>query len=48
LDQKALALRVEALIGSGQIISARALAEDFARYYPNHPLLPRVQAAVQR
>jgi hypothetical protein len=45
---EALALRVEALRGNGQLTAARALAESFARFYPNHPLLSRVQAAVQR
>jgi hypothetical protein len=45
---EALALRVEALRGSGQLAVARNLASDFARLYPSHPLLSRVQGAVQR
>jgi hypothetical protein len=45
---EALALRVEALRASGQTAAARNLATDFARLYPSHPLLPRVQGAVQR
>jgi hypothetical protein len=45
---EALALRVEALRGSGQLAAARNLATDFARLYPSHPLLSRVQGAVQR
>lgn len=45
---EALALRVEALRGSGQLAAARALAADFAQRYPHHPLLQRVQNAVGR
>jgi hypothetical protein len=45
---EALALRVEALRGSDQLAAARSLASDFARLYPNHPLLSRVRGAVQR
>jgi hypothetical protein len=44
---EALALRVEAMRGSGQLTAARSLASDFARLYPSHPLLSRVQGAVQ-
>lgn len=40
---EALALRVEALRGSGQLGAARALATDFAQKYPHHPLLQRVE-----
>jgi len=36
---EALALRIEALRGGGQLGAARALAADFARDYPHHPLL---------
>jgi len=45
---EALALRVEALRNNGQLAAARALAADFARRYPHHPLLQRVQGAVAR
>lgn len=45
---EALALRVEALHGLGQLAQARALAADFARRYPHHPLLQRVQGVVAR
>ncbi|HEX2872568.1 MAG TPA: hypothetical protein VHP33_14965 [Polyangiaceae bacterium] len=45
---EALALRVEALHGMGQLAQARALAADFARRYPHHPLLRRVQGVVAR
>jgi hypothetical protein len=45
---EALALRVEALRGSGQLAAARALAADFSQKYPHHPLLQRVQNAVGR
>jgi hypothetical protein len=45
---EALALRVEALRGSGQLTAARALAADFAQKYPHHPLLQRVRNAVGR
>lgn len=45
---EALALRVEALHGTGQLAQARALAADFARRYPHHPLLQRVQGVVAR
>lgn len=45
---EALALRVETLHGAGQVTQARALAVDFARRYPHHPLLPRVQGVVGR
>jgi hypothetical protein len=44
---EALALRVEALLANGQLAAARNLATDFARLYPSHPLLSRVQGAVQ-
>lgn len=43
---EALALRVEALGSHGDRRRAKALAEVFARKYPQHPLLPRVQASV--
>ena len=45
---EALALRVEALRGSGQLGAARALAADFAQKYPHHPLLQRVRNAAGR
>lgn len=45
---EALALRVEALRGSGQLAAARALAADFKQRYPHHPLRQRVQSAVAR
>lgn len=45
---EALALRVEALHGAGRVSEARALAADFARRYPHHPLLQRVQGVVAR
>ncbi|RYZ08390.1 MAG: outer membrane protein assembly factor BamD [Myxococcales bacterium] len=45
---EALALRVEALSGRGDFSRARALADDFARRYPQHPLLARVQASAGR
>ena len=45
---EALALRVEALHGAGQVSEARTLAADFARRYPHHPLLQRVQGVVAR
>ena len=45
---EALALRVEALYGAGQASQARALAADFARRYPHHPLLQRVQGVIAR
>ena len=44
---EALALRVEALSGTGQVGRARSLAAEFERRYPHHPLLSRVQAAAQ-
>jgi hypothetical protein len=44
---EALALRVEALSAAGQTGRARGLAAEFQRRYPHHPLLSRVQAAVQ-
>jgi hypothetical protein len=44
---EALALRVEALSGAGQVGRARSLAAEFQRRYPHHPLLSRVQAAAQ-
>jgi TolA-binding protein len=45
---EALALRIEALRGAGQVSEARALAADFARRFPHHPLLQRVQGVVAR
>ena len=45
---EALALRVEALRGSGQMAAARALAADFKQKYPHHPLRQRVQSAIAR
>jgi hypothetical protein len=45
---EALALRVQALVGSNQVEAARGLAGEFERRYPHHPLLPRVQMAVAR
>lgn len=45
---EALALRIEALRGTGQLALARALAADFAQKYPHHPLLPRIQSSVAR
>lgn len=44
---EALALRIEALSRSGSMSQARALATQFARIYPTHPLLSRVEAAVR-
>jgi hypothetical protein len=44
---EALALRIEALSRSGSMSQARALAAQFGRIYPTHPLLGRVQAAVR-
>jgi hypothetical protein len=44
---EALALRVEALSAAGQLGRARGLAAEFERRYPHHPLLARVQGAVQ-
>jgi hypothetical protein len=45
---EALALRVEALSSRGDLARARSLAVEFRQRYPHHPLLSRVQAAVQR
>lgn len=45
---EALALRVEALSSRGDLARARSLAAEFRQRYPHHPLLSRVQAAVQR
>lgn len=45
---EALALRVEALRGSGQLGRARSLAAEFAQRYPHHPLLQRVQSSVAK
>lgn len=45
---EALALRVEALSSRGELGRARSLAAEFRQRYPHHPLLSRVQAAVQR
>lgn len=45
---EALALRVEALSNRGDFERAKALADEFARRYSQHPLLPRVQASVAR
>lgn len=45
---EALALRVEALSSRGDAARAKVLADDFARRYPQHPLLTRVQASVGR
>jgi hypothetical protein len=45
---EALALRIETLQGAGQVSQARALAAEFARRYPHHPLLQRVQGVVAR
>jgi hypothetical protein len=45
---EALALRVEAVRARGDLTQARSLAAQFARRYPHHPLLSRVQSAVQR
>jgi TolA-binding protein len=42
---EALALRVEALAGRGEGERARTLASEFARRYPQHPLLARVRAS---
>jgi hypothetical protein len=40
---EALALRVEALRGRGEVGRAKSLAAEFARRYPQHPLSLRVQ-----
>lgn len=45
---EALALRIEALSQRGELGRARSLAAEFRHVYPHHPLLLRVQAAVQR
>lgn len=45
---EALALRIEALSQHGELGRARSLAAEFRHAYPHHPLLLRVQAAVQR
>lgn len=45
---EALALRIEALSSSGELVRARSLATEFRQRYPHHPLLSRVQAAVAR
>jgi hypothetical protein len=44
---EALALRVEALSKRGDLARARSLSDEFRQRYPHHPLLSRVQAAVQ-
>jgi hypothetical protein len=43
---EALALRVQALVGNGELAAARLLADQFRRRYPQHPLLPHVLAAI--
>lgn len=45
---EALALRVEGVASRGDLVRARTLADAFARRYPQHPLLARVQASVGR
>jgi len=45
---EALALRIEALRSKGDLGRARSLAAEFRQRYPHHPLLSRVQAAVQQ
>jgi hypothetical protein len=45
---EALALRVQALVGSNQLEAARSLAREFEQRYPHHPLLSRVQTSVAR
>jgi hypothetical protein len=42
---EALALRVQALAARGERAAASALAHDFAKNYPHHPLLSRVQSS---
>jgi hypothetical protein len=45
---EALALRIEALSSRGELGRARTLAAEFRQRYPHHPLLSRVQTAVER
>jgi hypothetical protein len=42
---EALALRIEAVRASGDLARASALAAEFERRYPHHPLVSRVRSA---
>lgn len=46
LKPEAMALRIQLLSNSGKATEARALANEFQRKYPAHPLLQQVNGAV--
>jgi hypothetical protein len=48
LKPEALALRIQALRSSGKATEARALANEFERKYPEHPLLGQVRSGVSK